>query len=203
MEIGCRAIDKGANQPNVFYDPKSSEGSLPYSARLRRDDLMERAYLQAMIEGLDPSDAGYRAGTNPTSALYGGPRIDRDRVRVYPWDARPQPAFPNDAQAWGDAPNWLYGHWLNARMASLPLASALARIFDDYGFAPADVSELEGLLRGYAIDRVMSLREAIQPLGLAYFFDRQKWRRDPGEASRAGRAGGERQRRRPRRRERR
>src|SRR5690606_1168452 len=29
MELGCPAADKGANQPNVFYDPKSSESALP------------------------------------------------------------------------------------------------------------------------------------------------------------------------------
>ena len=29
-EIGCPAVDKGANQPSVFPDPKSSESALPY-----------------------------------------------------------------------------------------------------------------------------------------------------------------------------
>ncbi|MEO0361226.1 MAG: glycoside hydrolase TIM-barrel-like domain-containing protein, partial [Pseudomonadota bacterium] len=29
-EIGCPAVDLGANQPNVFVDPKSSETALPY-----------------------------------------------------------------------------------------------------------------------------------------------------------------------------
>jgi hypothetical protein len=28
-ELGCPAIDKGSNQPNVFYDPKSSESFFP------------------------------------------------------------------------------------------------------------------------------------------------------------------------------
>jgi hypothetical protein len=171
MEIGCPAIDKGANQPNVFYDPKSSESALPYFAHLQRDDFMQRAYLQALIEGLDPNHPGYLAGTNPTSAVYGSPMIATDRIHVYAWDARPSPAFPNDADTWGDAPNLLYVHWLNARMASMPLARVVARIFQDYGFDRADVTALEGMLPGYLIDRVMALREAIQPLELAYFFD--------------------------------
>lgn len=29
-ELGCPAIDKGTNQPNVFYDAKSSESAVPY-----------------------------------------------------------------------------------------------------------------------------------------------------------------------------
>ena len=29
-EIGCPAVDRGPNQPNVFYDPKSAESFLPY-----------------------------------------------------------------------------------------------------------------------------------------------------------------------------
>ena len=51
-EIGCPAVDKGANQPNVFIDPKSSESFLPHFSRGSRDDLMQRRYLQALHEGL-------------------------------------------------------------------------------------------------------------------------------------------------------
>ena len=29
IEYGCPAVDKGANQPNVFIDPKSSESFAP------------------------------------------------------------------------------------------------------------------------------------------------------------------------------
>ena len=37
-----RPIDKGANQPNVFFDPKSSESALPYYSNGERDDLIQR-----------------------------------------------------------------------------------------------------------------------------------------------------------------
>ena len=46
-ELGCPAVDKGANQPSVFPDPKSSESGLPYFSNGRRDDLMQRRHLQA------------------------------------------------------------------------------------------------------------------------------------------------------------
>ena len=46
-ELGCPAVDKGANQPSVFPDPKSSEGGVPYFSNGRRDDLIQRRYLEA------------------------------------------------------------------------------------------------------------------------------------------------------------
>ena len=46
-EIGCPAVDKGANQPSVFPDPKSAEAGLPHFSSGGRDDLIQRRYLEA------------------------------------------------------------------------------------------------------------------------------------------------------------
>jgi len=170
-EIGCPAIDKGANQPNVFVDPKSGESARPYYSTGTRDDLIQRLYLRAWIEGLDPSHAGYIENANPTSALYGAPMIDLDNIYVYAWDARPYPAFPNNRLAWGDGENWRHGHWLNGRIASQPLDAAVGDILSAHGFARIDADALVGVVPGYVIDQIMSAREALQPLELAYFFD--------------------------------
>jgi hypothetical protein len=43
IEMGCPAVDKGANQPNVFPDPKSSESAYPWHSNRARDDAMQRA----------------------------------------------------------------------------------------------------------------------------------------------------------------
>ena len=139
MECGCPAVDNGANQPNVFIDPKSAESTLPYFSSGQRDDLMQRRYLQALIEAFDPAGAGGAAGLNPMSTIYAGRMVDTDRIHVYAWDARPFPAFPNDISSWGDGDNWRFGHWLNGR----------------------NTSALEGVVAGYAIDRLMSAREAL------------------------------------------
>ncbi|MFV0298276.1 MAG: glycoside hydrolase TIM-barrel-like domain-containing protein, partial [Hyphomicrobiaceae bacterium] len=170
-EIGCPAIDKGANQPNAFVDPKSSETALPCYSSGDRDDLVQRRYLQAMLETFNPGHPDYVAGTNPMSPVYGGRMLDLDHVYLYAWDARPYPAFPDNTDVWGDAPNWNLGHWLNGRIAGQPLAAVLAAIFDRYGFPDHDTTQVDGLVTGFVIERPMSAREAISPLELAYFLD--------------------------------
>ncbi len=125
-ELGCPAVDKGANQPNVFFDPKSSESALPYYSNGTRDDLIQRRYLRAFIEGFDPASDGYLTDANPPSSVYGAPMVDLDHVHVYTWDARPYPAFPYNLDVWGDGDNWRLGHWLNGRFAGAPLAETVA-----------------------------------------------------------------------------
>ncbi|MGE0024616.1 MAG: glycoside hydrolase/phage tail family protein, partial [Hyphomicrobium sp.] len=171
MEIGCPALDKGANQPNVFVDPKSSESAYPYFSRRMRDDLMQRRYLKALIGAFDPASESYVTGANPVSIVTGQRMVDPARVHVYCWDARPYPAFPYNLDVWSDGENWRVGHWLNGRFSSAPLAALVAQLLADYGIAGHDTTRLAGLIEGYVIDRLMSPRDALQPLELACFFD--------------------------------
>ena len=171
MELGCPAVDKGANQPNVFVDPKSAESAYPYFSNRARDDSMQRSYLQAFHDAFDPALPSAVAGLNPISSVYGAPMLDLARLHVYCWDARPYPAFPNRTQVWGDGGNWELGHWITGRLASASLAPLLQQILNDYGFADADTKGVSGVLPGFVIDRIMSARDALQPLELAFFFD--------------------------------
>jgi hypothetical protein len=164
-ELGCPAVDKGSNQPNVFYDPKSSESFFPYYSTGQRDDVIQRRYLRAMIEyWAEPAH-------NPTSSVYGAPMIDMGRMFLYTWDARPYPAFPALSGLWADAANWPTGHWLNGRMGEAPLAETVAAILDEAQFSAYDVGGLTGSMQGYVIDRIMSSRQALEPLAAAFFFD--------------------------------
>ncbi len=171
MEVGCPAADKGANQPNVFVDPKSSESAFPYYSNEVRDDLIQRRYIKAFLYAFDWTKPGYVAGANPISNVTGARMVDLSRSHVYCWDARPYPAFPQQRDVWGDGENWEFGHWLNGRLASAPLAELVARILADYDFDLGETSTLYGTVPGYVIDRIMPLRDALQPLELAYFFD--------------------------------
>lgn len=170
-EVGCPAVDKGANQPNVFSDPKSSENALPYYSNGVRDDLMQRRYNDVFVSVYDPSDPDYVPGTNPTSTVDGRMMVDPERIYLYAWDARPYPAFPFNTEVWGDGDNWHLGHWLTGRASKAPLSEAVARILGDYGFEDFDADQLVGSLTGFLIDRVMSPRDALQALSLAFFFD--------------------------------
>ena len=170
-ELGCPAIDKGTNQPNVFVDPKSSESALPHFSRGTRDDFIQRRFIEAQMSCWDPAHPDHVAGTNPLSPVYGGRMVDPTRIFLWTWDARPFPAFPERIDIWTDGENWQRGHWLNGRMGAAPLADLAAAIMREAGFEDFDVGELGGTVEGFVIDRIMSPRAALEPLMLAHFFD--------------------------------
>jgi len=117
IELGCPAVDKGPNAPNLFIDAKSSESALPPFSSGARDDLVQRRVLEAYL------DYWGAAENNPSSSLTGAPMIEA--AFVYCWDARPHPAFPARSDVWGDGGNWRLGHWLNGRAG----LSGLSEIF--------------------------------------------------------------------------
>lgn len=170
-ETGCPAVDRGANQPNVFYDPKSSESALPHFSNGVRDDLIQRRYIHALTSYWDPSHPDHDPADNPISSVYGEPMVDAERIHIWAWDARPFPQFPFLVSVWSDGPNWERGHWLNGRAGIVPLDRLVAEILGDYGFAQFDADDLYGIVEGYVVDRPMSARQAVEPLSLAYFFD--------------------------------
>ncbi len=164
-ELGCPAVDKGANQPNVFVDPKSAESATPYFSTGARDDLAQRRFLEAHLKfWADPAN-------NPASSVYGGPMVAADKFYVYAIDARPFPFFPALADVWGDAANWSLGHWLNGRLGRAPLDLLVAALAGEAGAVEADAARLEGVLTGYVLDRPMSPRASIEPLAEVYQFD--------------------------------
>ncbi len=170
VETGCPAVDRGANAPNVFPDPRSIDGGLPYFSRGGRDDLMQARFLEAMLAHFDPARPG-GAAANPVSPIYGGPMVDPARIYLWCWDARPFPAFPTQSGIWTDAANWETGHWLNGRLEGAPLdqlLAALAGVPD--GALRLERPAVEGFLDGYVLDRPMSPREAIEPLSDLFGF---------------------------------
>jgi hypothetical protein len=169
-EVGCPAVDKGANQPSVFPDPKSSENHLPYFSSGNRDDLIQRRYLQAMLGKFDPA-FGATIADNPVSAVYGAPMIDASAIHLWTWDARPYPAFPAAIEVWSDGPNWQTGHWLTGRLGTAPMDALVEALLADSGIADTDSSALRESCDGYVIDRPMAPRAMIEPLAGAYAFD--------------------------------
>jgi hypothetical protein len=170
-ETGVPAVDKGANGPNVFPDPKSSESAVPPFSRGTRDDLIQARALEAILSRLDPALPGHPAGANPVSPVYGGPMVDPEHVFVWAWDARPYPAFPDFDLVWADAPNWQAGHWITGRLEGMPVDRLVAAMLADFGLAPPAELAVDGFLDGCAIDRPMSAREALEPLARLFGID--------------------------------
>jgi hypothetical protein len=164
-ELGCPAVDKGTNQPNVFFDPKSSESELPYFSDGSRDDFMQHRYLQAMFAFWGDAE------NNPASDLYGGSMVDLENAFVWAWDARPWPDFPARLGTWIDGTNYGRGHWLNGRIGSPALAEVAGDICLAAGLHETSLKELGGLVTGYSVGGVESGRQSLQPLMLAYGFD--------------------------------
>ena len=110
-------MDRCTNQPNVFYDPRSSESFTPYWSawdaapgdawRPRRDDALAASARECVVEYWT-SD-----GHNDVSAA-GVPMIQPAFLCAWNWDARPFPAFPN-LPVWGDGPNWAAGTWIEGK----------------------------------------------------------------------------------------
>jgi hypothetical protein len=168
-ELGCPAVDKGANQPSTFPDPKSSEPGLPYFSNGKRDDLIQRRFLEAVLGAFDPAFG--EATLNPQSTIYDGRMITCDAMHLWTWDARPYPVFPAAGDIWSDAANWETGHWLTGRLGSAPLDGLVSAILADSGVMDADTDELGEGPDGYVVDRPMAPRAMLDPLALAFTFD--------------------------------
>lgn len=164
-EAGCPAVDKGANQPNVFVDPKSSESLLPYYSLGNRDDAIQRRYIEALYH--------YWNNNNPTGGMYGGPMLAMGELAIWCWDARPYPAFPGRSDIWGDYANWQFGHWLSGRLGDSGLAALVRELCERGGLAETevDVSQLSATVPGYKTEAIESARSSIEPLARFYGFD--------------------------------
>ncbi len=156
-EVGCPAIDKGANQPNVFYDPKSAQSAVPYFSSGGRDDLIQRRYLEAHFEFWNKEE------NNPKSELYNGKMVDVGEITPWAWDARPFPWFPMQEDTWSDGANWYHGHWLTGRLGGCSLQDLVAKILEDYDYNNIKV-KLDGAIDRYLIPASGSPRAALEPL---------------------------------------
>ncbi|MDR3475181.1 MAG: glycoside hydrolase/phage tail family protein [Devosia sp.] len=163
-ELGCPAVDKGANQPNVFPDPKSSEDAPPYFSSGAPDALAQRQFLRAHLGWWRPAAAGFIDAHNPVSTVYGARMLDPDRIYLWTWDARPFPAFPLDSDVWADGPNYATGHWLSGRLGALASDELVRAVAADYGLAVGSADAAQPLVFGTDIEGVVSARDALQPL---------------------------------------
>ena len=156
-EFGCAAVDRGANAPNLFQDPKSSETALPPGSTGARDDRMQRRALEAVLAHYAVPE------NNPAASLYAGRMLEG--ADAWCWDARPYPAFPGRSDVWADAGAWRTGHWLNGRLSG-ETRDLIAAILKRGGLSEDafEIGAVAGEVQGYVIDRPMRTRDALEPL---------------------------------------
>ena len=158
IELGCPAVDKGANAPNLFIDAKSAESALPPFSNGARDDLIQRRALEAYLS--------YWVENNPSSEIDSRAMIGA--AFLWCWDARPHPAFPARADVWADGANWRLGHWLNGRAGLSGLGEIVSALCARANVGDVDVSGLRGVVNGYVVDSPASARDALEPLMAAF-----------------------------------
>jgi hypothetical protein len=151
----------------VFPDPKSSESHVPHFSRGRRDDAVQRSFLEAHLRHWRDS------ANNPESSHYAGRMVHVPECAAWTWDARPYPFFPALNEVWTDGPNWRLGHWLTGRLGAVSLA-ALVRHLCLRASLPAhriDVTGLWGAVEGCVISAVESPRASLTTLARHFGFD--------------------------------
>ena len=153
-EMGFPSVDGATNQPNVFYDPSSSESFFPRSSQGRIDNAAQRL-------GLLATEMAWKDSTMIPQRF------------VWTWDARPFPYWPDLRSVWADGELWKTGHWVNGKLGTSGLAAIVAQLCAKAGLASSevDVSRLSGTVEGYLLTRQQTVREAIEALMGAYFFD--------------------------------
>lgn len=159
-EFGCPCVDKGTNQPNVFYDPKSSESFFPYYSTGQQDEYISRVYAEAMLQyWRDNSPAGM---------------IDIEDMFIWCWDSRPFPDYPARTDVWSDGDLWRYGHWMTGRIAYPALPRLIENLCEEVGVTDHDTERLngtQGLVKGYFVDSPTAIRDVIGQLMTAFQFD--------------------------------
>ncbi|MBJ7578018.1 glycoside hydrolase TIM-barrel-like domain-containing protein [Devosia sp. MC532] len=150
-EVGCGAVDKGANQPNIFGDEKSAEDGRPYFSTGVPDGLIQRQLLRAHFAHWDD------AAMNPAGM------VALDRIYCWTWDARPYPSFPNLTTVWADGDNHRTGHWLTGRLGALSNEEMMAAIAQDFDCAVAGVAAAP-LIAGLEVGAPMTARGALEPV---------------------------------------
>ncbi len=160
-EFGFPSVDGCANQPNVFYDPTSSESFFPRGSKGRVDFQAQREALNATLDYLEA-----RTQEPDKSDLVA-------RRFIWTWDARPFSFWPDLEGVWQDSILWATGHWVQGKLGNSTLGSIVAELLQATGLSASnyDVSRLSDTVEGFILDRPITVRSALEYLTSAFFFD--------------------------------
>ena len=164
-ELGCPAVDKGPNQPNVF--PRSEILGERRPAFLQQGALGPRAaaFHRSAPGALGPGPRGFcpeRQSRSRRSMGTDGRSCPHHALGV--GCTGPFRPFPRAASVWADGENWQLGHWLNGRLSGIAVSDLIDAILADHGLPAADTGAVAGTLTGYVSEDPTTARAALEPL---------------------------------------
>ena len=165
FNIGCPAVEFGANQPDAVLDPAAADHALPYYSGGGQDVWLQRQYLAAVLAHWTDE------ANNPASHEYQGRMIEPGGLVARGWDMRPWPPVERIADRWRDTQGYASGHWLIGRTHFCGLGDVVSDIASYAGASNWSVEEVRGVVRGYLIGDTETARQSLQPLALAFDLD--------------------------------
>ncbi|WP_029374824.1 glycoside hydrolase TIM-barrel-like domain-containing protein [Rickettsia helvetica] len=152
-EFGFPSIDKALNQPNVFFDPKCTDGGSPKYSSAGTDFSVQRTAIKGFIE-------------------YWQTQEYIEEMFLWIWDARPYPAWPH-GNIWSDNHLWETGHWVNGKFGSCSLAEIILELSARSGIdlQKIDISTIDEVVDGFILNKILSTIDVINSLRIFYFFD--------------------------------
>ncbi len=152
VEYGFPSVDLCTNQPNVFYDPTSTESFFPRNSN---------GYVD------------YESQNNAIIATENYWKENSDIVEnkfLWTWDARPYPFFPRFSSLWADSPNWQYGHWINGKVTSSYIGDITSLVFEKSGINNFEDGGLSGVVHGMVLKGGQTAKSILSSLALLYNF---------------------------------
>ncbi len=152
-EFGFPSVDKASNQPNIFYDPQSEGGGFPRYSTGKTDIDIQKRLIKQFID-------------------YWSAKPFIKNMFLWTWDARPYPAWPN-LYIWADSYMWEKGHWVNNKIISTSSGSILYELALRSGLNMEQilVTDIAENIEGYQLRDQLSIKDAIDQLRIALFFD--------------------------------
>lgn len=153
-EFGFPSVDGCANQPNVFYDPSSTESAFPRFSKGRVDFRAQSTAIEATLDKFADSEFV-------------------ENMFLWTWDARPYPSFPEFDDVWSEGNQWVYGHWVNGKLGLSSIGSIISEINSRVGLESENLNfdDVFELVDGFVLDKIQPARAAVEALQRAYFFD--------------------------------
>jgi len=150
-EFGFPSVDGCTNQPNVFYDPTSSESFFPRGSKGCIDFQAQREALNATLDYLEA-----REQESGNSGLVA-------RRFIWTWDARPFSFWPDLEGVWQDSILWATGHWVQGKLGNSTLGAIVAELLQAAGLSASDydVSRLTDTVEGFILDAPITVRNAL------------------------------------------